>query len=128
MLNATNRKKLALALRQTGRDKVTEEQMEKAALDLIEGKKGRHELAEALGIDEQDYMAFEIGAEEPSPDQLARIARLCGTTVDRLHGAPMPTSPWADRMAATGRLTSAEVWGVAPVRRVPAQRPRPCRP
>ncbi len=53
MLNATNRKKLALALRQTGRDKVTEEQMEKAALDLIEGKKGRHELAEALGISVQ---------------------------------------------------------------------------
>ena len=67
-------------------------------------------LAEALGIDEQDYMAFEIGAEEPSPDQLARIARLCGTTVDRLHGAPMPTSPWADRLAATGRLSDDDVW------------------
>ena len=53
MLNATNRKKLANVLRQTGRTKITEEQLEAAAHSLIEGKKTRFELAEALGVSVQ---------------------------------------------------------------------------
>jgi len=53
MLNVTNRKKLAQALKQTGRQKVSDEELEKAALKLIEGKKTRQELAEELGISVQ---------------------------------------------------------------------------
>lgn len=53
MLNATNRKKLAQALKLTGRQKVSDEEIEKAALKLIDGKKTRAELAEELGISVQ---------------------------------------------------------------------------
>jgi HTH domain. len=49
-LNATLRKKLDAALATHGRNKISEQQAEEAALALIDGKKTPAQLAEKLGV------------------------------------------------------------------------------
>lgn len=49
-MNATNRKKLKAALQATGRARISDEQVEEAALLLIEGGKTRAEIAGGLGV------------------------------------------------------------------------------
>lgn len=53
MLKVSDRKKLEAALRISGRQRISDEQVEGAALLLIEGKKTVQELAEKLQVSAQ---------------------------------------------------------------------------
>ena len=67
-LNQTTRKKLLQALQQSGRIKVTDEQVEAAALAFIDGKKTMDELAEKLGVTSQTLRQRMKQLAEPAVD------------------------------------------------------------
>ncbi|MEO3856160.1 helix-turn-helix transcriptional regulator [Acrocarpospora sp. B8E8] len=73
---------------------------------------GVDHMAETLKISPDEYVAFESGTAEPDAEQLEMIARLCGTSVERLHGAPLQTDPHVTEALAGRNLTAEDVYQV----------------
>lgn len=70
------------------------------------------EMAAKLGIPEGEYAAFEADEAEPSDSVLSTIARLCGTTPDRLRGEDLQADPRVERLLRAKRLTHEDVYEV----------------
>jgi transcriptional regulator with XRE-family HTH domain len=70
------------------------------------------EMATKLGITPAEFAAFEEGEIEPTDAQLSTIARLCGTTPDRLRGEDLRADPRVDQLLRAKRLTHEDAYEV----------------
>ena len=73
---------------------------------------GVDHMAEALKVSHAEYVAIESGDAEPDATQLELIARLCGTSVERLHGAPLLPDPDLIERLAAKNLTAEDAYQV----------------
>ena len=69
-------------------------------------------MAERVGIAASDYAAFETGEREPSAPVLARLAWLCGTTLERLRGEDLRADPDIEEAIANGLMTHDDAYEV----------------
>lgn len=68
------------------------------------------ELAGRLGIPAGEFEAFETDAAEPPAADLARIAWLCGTTRERLHGEDLRAGPDIEEATENGLMGHDEAY------------------
>ena len=68
--------------------------------------------AKKLGLTREEYAAFETGDVEPTDNQLTNIARLFGTTPDRLRGEDLRADPRIEQLLASKRVTAEDAYEV----------------